>query len=504
MGLPVVFNNIPGAGLVAPLFAFEVNSAGQYQSSSRLLLIGHKLAAGAAAANVPVPVGSQFDADYLFGGGSMLREMFRIARQNAPVQEIWAVPVTDAGTAQTWTMTVGAAAIAASVGRFRICDEEMQVSIASTDTVTTIATAIAAAINAYVNPITGAMLPVTAASAAGVVTLTSRHLGAVMNDVEIYIPPVSGNQFAVATAVTVATGTAATGTPTLTTALANLGDDQYDVIVSPFSDSTSLAAYASLLNDTSGRWSYARQSYGHVVVPFTGNLAAQTSQGLAMNDRHITVVPRLAGSPQPSWLWAAGMASRVMPWLADYVTGNVSRNQTDLVVLGLTAPRDRTTWWQYPSRNTLNSNGISSWKANLDGTVAIDKLITTQRTGAGGLPDVTFRDIQAMLQLTHILRYMRFVLANTCGNKAIADINVGNLGGIVTVKDIKGYLVGAYRQLALQGLVENVEGFVSAVSVVRDVSYPNRVNVLMPVQRVKPLDILAANAVLYATAIPST
>jgi phage tail sheath gpL-like len=498
MGLPITFNNIPGSGLTAPLFAFESNSAGQYSSSSRVLLVGHKTNAGAAALNVPVVIGSQIDADYQFGGGSMLREMFRIARQNAPVQEIWAVPVADAGVAPTWSLTVGAAAIAAGVGILRVCDELIQIPITAADTTTTIAAAIAAAINAYFNPLTLAMLPVTAAAASAVVTATSRHLGAAMADVEFYVPSVQGNLFS-GTGLTVATGVAGSGTPSLSTAFAALGDDQFDMIVVPFSDATSITAISALMNDTSGRWSYSRQSYGHVFVPSTGALSAQTTLTLALNDRHLTVIPRLAGSPHPAWLWAAGFVARVAPWLGDYATGNVSRNQTDLVVQGLTAPRDPSTLWQYASRNTLNNSGCSSWKGNLDRTVSIDKLVTTYQKGASGQPDVAFRDVQAMLQLTHILRYLRATLANSCGNKAIADTNPGALGAIVTPKDIKAILIGAYDQLAQWGLVENVAAFAQAVTVQRDTTGANRVNVLLPIQRVKPLDILAANAVLYTT-----
>jgi phage tail sheath gpL-like len=497
MPLPILFNNIPGSGLTAPLFTFEANSAGQFASNSRLLLVGHKLTAGAAAANVPVVVGSQLDADYLFGAGSMLREMFRIARQNAPVQEIWAIPVAETGVAAVWSLTVGAAAVAAGVGYLKICDELLPITIGSSDTTTTIAAALAAAINAYYNSLTGAMLPVTATAASAVVTVTSRHAGAIAADLEFFVPTTQGNLFS-GTGLTVAVGTAGTGNPTLTTALAGLGDDQFDMIVSPFSDATSLSAYASFSNDTSGRWSYARQSYGHVFAVSSGALSAQTTLTLALNDRHLTIIPRLTGSPHPAWLWAAGFVARVAPWLGDYVTGNVSRNQTDLVVQGLTAPRDPSTWWQYASRNTLLNSGCSSWKGNLDRSVSIDKLITTYQKGASGQPDVTFRDVQAMLQLTHVLRYLRATLANTCGNKAIADTNPGSLGAIVTPKDIKAILIGAYDQLGQWGLVENVAAFAQAVNVQRDAGGANRVNVLMPIQRVKPLDIIAANAVLYS------
>src|SRR5262245_51906652 len=67
----------------------------------------------------------------------------------------------------------------------------------------------------------------------------------------------------------------------------------------------------------------------------------------------------LDGSQHPSWLWDAAFAARVAPWLSDITTGNVSRNQTALVVQGIRPPRDRALWPNYSARNTLVNFGIS-------------------------------------------------------------------------------------------------------------------------------------------------
>ncbi|GGG48108.1 phage tail sheath subtilisin-like domain-containing protein [Chelatococcus composti] len=496
--MSIGFNFIPGSGLVAPLFAFEVNSAGWYDSVSRLVLFGHKTSGGSLADNTPSVVTSLSEADALAGPGSMLREMYRIAAANAPAQEIWIVPVPETGTAPTWTLTVGSPPATGGVGIIDICGERLSVTIAPGDAAADVAAALAAAINGYYNDLTGAMLPVTASAASEVVTVTSRHKGAIMAEVDIFVPTtVSGNFFATSGALTVATGTAAAGTPSLAAALAALGDEPADMIVSPWSDATSLDAYGTALSDVSGRWSWMRQSYGHVMCSNTGNTASQSTLGLGRNDRHVTIIPRLAGSPQPSWLWAAGFAARVLPWLADIVTGNVSRNQTGLVVEGLAPPRDRSTWWGYSARNTLTKSGISTWKVTADGKVAIDKLVTTYRLGPSGQPDSTFRDIQALFQVSGGLSYIRTVLANEQGQKALADDNPGNLAAITTPKDIKGSFVHAYEALVQRGVFENAPEFVRRLDVRRNAENPNRVDVFAPLDRVNPLDILAANATIY-------
>ncbi|MER2606244.1 MAG: hypothetical protein ABTQ29_10460, partial [Siculibacillus sp.] len=101
----IPLNRIPG-GLVGPIFAFEINSGGAFEAESRLVLLGHKTSAGSLTNGEPVYVASQEAADALAGPTSMLRDMYRRARANAPAEPIWMVGVPETGTAATWTVTV--------------------------------------------------------------------------------------------------------------------------------------------------------------------------------------------------------------------------------------------------------------------------------------------------------------------------------------------------------------------------------------------------------------
>src|SRR5574337_693247 len=100
------FNYIPGSGVVAPLFAFEVNSGGLYQPQNRFVIIGHPDATAMAPTGVPKQIVSLQQADALFGPNSMLREMARTVLRNYPSVPLWGVSVLDTGTAQTWTDTI--------------------------------------------------------------------------------------------------------------------------------------------------------------------------------------------------------------------------------------------------------------------------------------------------------------------------------------------------------------------------------------------------------------
>lgn len=496
----VQFNNIPG-NLIAPIFTFEVSSGGQFENRSRLLLLGHKNTVAPLADNTPTICPSTAEGRALAGAGSMLDDMVRAARRAAPAQEIWICAVPATGTAAIRSVKVDTVPAAGGAGYLEIAGEAVSVSIAAGASATTVAAALAAAINAYYNGLTEASLPYTAA-VDGVddtkINLTARHAGAFGSAIDIHVPAVSGSN-AFTGNVTVASETAGAGDPDMSAALAAMGEDPFDWIVSAFSDDTNVGRLKALLEDVSGRWAWNRQIYGHAFYLKHDTLGNLTTHGLAQNDRHITPLPLLTGgsTPHPDWMWAAGIVARIVPWLSDGTNGNVSRNQTGLTVPGLAPPRDRSKWLDYATRDSLLGSGISTWKVDSGGNVVIDKIITTYRT-TGGVTDTTFRDIQAMGQLMYALRKFRADLTFEHGQKAIADANPGALVSLSTTRDIKATWLHSYQEMTLTGVLENVAQAAEITKVVRNADNANRVDIFGPIDRVNPLDIIAANAVLYA------
>jgi phage tail sheath gpL-like len=499
----ILFNYIPGNGLVAPGRFFEANSGGQYQPSGRFILVGFKTSAGSMALNTPIPVASQNMVDAFAGAGSMLREMYRITQQqNTAGLPIYIMAIDDSAlTARVGTITIGSG-LAAGVGAFEFCGELIQIPVGSADTPTTIAAAVAAALNSYYNPLTGAMLPVTATSSAGVVTWTARNKGAWASEIDIWVnPKILGNVFAISGVWTAATTTAGAGTPTgVAAALAVLGDTQADFIVCPFADTTSLGSAYAALNDISGRWSWSRQSYGHYWCAGVGNYSALTSLTFN-NDRHSTFFgcfsPGANGTPHGSWLWIAAAAAAVAQRLLDVTTGNVSGAQAGTVLVGVRPPRDQSLWPNYTARNTLLQLGVSTWSVNSAGQVMIDKLITTYLTGSGGQSDAVFRDVQAVYQASGGLKFMRADMDANFAQRALAPTNPGNLGVIVTPADIKSQFISSYTQLTKQGVFSDAATFASLLVVQINATNPDRADVYAPLERVNPFDILAANATFY-------
>ena len=483
----VAFNNIPG-NLLVPFAYFEFNSGGSpNEGQSRLLLVGQKLASGSAAAGVPVgPVQSEREVAALAGTGSMLVEMYRYARMNAPFQPIWLLPLADpAGAAQTWTYTVTAPGVTGP-GVMNVAGETVTIQVQATDTATQAAVALVAAINA-------AGLVVTATNAAGVVTVTARHVGALGSKILSSVPALATGNVLVGK-VAIAAATAGTGVPSLVTPFANLGDDAFDWIASPYADATSLDAARALLSDVSGRWSPSRQIYGHYITAEHGILSALVTLGDSRNDRHVSIVGSQA-SPSAPWRWAAALGGVAASHLTD--APELSRPLQTLELAGIAPPEDRSTWWAQPDRQALYIDGISAAKVTSDGRVIVDRIVTTEQVNTLGQPDATFRDIETLAQMMFTGRYFRTGIGQRHGRQALADDNPYGLAEITTPGDVTATLVHLYEEMVALGVLEKSSLFARFVMVERDPNNATRLNAYLPVDVVNQLRVFAGNVTAF-------
>lgn len=498
--MSVLFNNIP-SNLRVPLFYAEVNAGYQaYQGPSRTLLIGQKLAGGSAAANVPIRLDG--DPQALAGAGSQLSEMAVWARQNHPFGEIWLLPVADpSGAAQTHTITV-ATGILGNSGQVvvYIGGEKVAIPVASTDTNATVASALSAAINLgyykFGRPLT---FPVLASVASNVVTLTSRNIGE-LGAKQSIVTNLVGDEGLLQQYLTIAAGTAGTGVPTLGTALAALGDIEFDFICSPYADTTSLDTIKDFLGATSGRWSPMLQLYGHYFTAFFDTVSNQAAAGAVRNDPNVTIVGVSADSASPPWRWAAAWGARIA---SDKNIGGevdqayrISRPVQTLDLVGIRPPVSRANWPTILQRNQLYQDGIASFTVMVDGTVLIERSVTTYQVNTYGQPDITWLDVETRLQMVYFVRYMRQRITQKYGRCALADDNPTGNPGIVTAKILKAECVHIYKELETGGLVDNSTLFAQSLVVERS-DDPNRVNAYLPVDVVNQFRVFAANATTF-------
>ncbi len=488
--MTVPFNNIP-QNLRVPLFYAEMDNsaAGYFQVSQRALLVGQKLAAGTGIANKPVIVASESNAIALCGRGSMLARMFNFYRANDLLGEIWLMPLDEppAGVVATGTIAFAGTATAAGTLSLWIAGQRVQTAVASGDASTAVATAVAAAVNAALD------LPVTASVATSTVTLTCRWKGDTGNDITIIsnYRGAAGNEITPAGITPTITAMASgTGAPVLTTAIAAMGDDEYDFVVMPFTDTTSLDALKTEMNDTAGRWSYARQVYGHVYSAKRGILSALTTFGGARNDQHATVAAIEANVPTPCWEYAAAYGARNAVYIKADPARPTQTGELTNVLPALAGQRFTLT-----ERQSLLNYGVATSYFG-GGAVRIERAVTTYQKNTWGQSDPSYLDSETLHTSTYVLRYLRQRITSKYARHKLANdgTRFGEGSAIVTPSIVKGELIAAYRDLEENGIVENANAFKAALIVERPTTDPNRLDVLFAPDYINQLRIFAVLA----------
>jgi phage tail sheath gpL-like len=501
--MPVSFNSIP-ANWKMPLYWVEVDPsmAGYPRSRLTSLLFGTMLPTGTAVPDVPIPIPSQADARALFGYGSMLDGMVQFFTQNNFAQELWVVPIAEAtaGVVATGDITVTTPSTAAGTLPIYIAGRRVQVFVAAADPIDTVATNIAAAINADPS------MPVDAAAAAAVVTLTCKWKGVEGNSIDVrfaYGGLLAAEQVPIGLGLTGPVGSklaGGTGTVDLTKGIANLGDEIYEYVASGFTDSTSLSLLETEYGFSDlGRWGWLRQLYGHVFAARSGDIVSGDATGwtdlLEYGPNNNSGVLSIMGvehhSPTPPWCWAAAYAAKA----ARALLNDPARPLQTLALQGcLPAPKHQR--FTKAQCNDLAGVGIATQAVADDGTPGILRESTTYQKNLYGQGDDAYELVPTLATLAALFRRQRQAITSKYPRCKLADdgTRFGSGQAIVTPKTIKAELIAQYRQDEFLGLVENGDAFKANLIVERNANDPNRLDILYPPDVINQLRIFAVLA----------
>jgi phage tail sheath gpL-like len=443
---------------------FDASQANTATQPQRTLLIGQITASGTAPSNVQVQAYSQAQVNTLTGANSMLANIYAAYRLQDPFGEVWLGPMLDnaGGTAATGTITITGTATAAGTLALYLMGTSVPVAVSNSDTPTTIATNIAAAIAAV------GTFPFTASAAIGVVTLTAVHKGVALNDIDLRANYIGAqNNEVLPSGITVAFSNPVTGStagtfsggatnPALTTLTANLGVQLFDFIACPYNDATSLNAFETFLSDQSGRWSAEQMQFGHVFYAYRGTVAARGTFGLARNNQHETCIGYF-DSPTPVWLESADWCgAHAIRFKVNPAQGIVSQRLNLL-------PPPLSNQDTPGSRNTLLFDGISTFTVDLAGVSHIDRSVTTYTANAAGQPDNSYLNTNIMFQMMYAARYVSTQITNQFINSGKILVSNGTPippgAPAVTPNLILGSVIGIYAYLCTVFIVQNPQTF---------------------------------------------
>ncbi|MGP2469131.1 phage tail sheath subtilisin-like domain-containing protein [Yersinia sp. 2540 StPb PI] len=485
--MTIPFTNIP-SNLRTPLFfaEFDNSQANTATTTQRTLIIGQMLDSSTLPADVPVLVSSAATVAGQCGAGSMLHGQMAAYLANDTAGEIYILPLSDATAmvAATGKITVTTQASATGVISLYIAGIRVQVAVVATDEVAAVATALTAAIN------TTASLPVTAAAVDAVITLTAKNKGAHGNTLDLrlnYLGSAGGETTPDSLVLTFTPMAGGAGAPELDDALANLQDRTFDFIINPYTDTASLNKIKEFLSDSTGRWSYAEQLYGHSFAAQSGTYGQLTAAGELRNDQHASLLG-VNGSPTPSYIWSAAYVGAI----AQSLRNDPGRPLQTLAISGVLAP-PLASRFTLTERNNLLHSGISTVTVTDDGTVQVENIITTYQKNKYGSEDDSYLQIETLFLLMFVTRYLRTQVTSKFARMKLAADGTRFAPGsaIITPNIIRAELIAQYQTLEFNGYVQDAKGFAKGLIVKKSASNPNRVDVLWTGVLINQLRIFA-------------
>jgi phage tail sheath gpL-like len=494
--MPISFSQIP-AEIKVPLYWVEVDPsrAGLPVLLQPALLVGTKIVAGAAPADIPLAIGSQAQADEAFGQGSELARMFKAFFANNTSGIVYGLPVSEpsGGAAATGTITVAAAATEPGTIHLYIGGTHVPVNVGASDTVNDIHVAISAAINANDD------LPVTSVGGPTVVTLTSVWKGVSGNDINVslnYFGTIGGEVLPPGLAMTLpATGmlTGGVGVPTFDNAIDALGEHEFEYVAMPYTDAISLDVWEQEYGfEDGGRWGWNRQLFGHIFSAKRGTYPNLLTFGNTRNAGVVSVLGFEVASLSPAFEWAAAYTGKAQRALL-----NDPARPLQSLSLNQIKPAPLQSRFKFTELDGLAINGIAIQKTVTGSSQPmLAREQTTYQRNLYGQTDDAYELVTTLATLARLLRNQRQAITSKFPRHKLADdgTRFGPGQAIVTPGIIKGELIAQYRQDEYNGLVENTRQFKKNLLVERDPNDPNRVNCLYPPDLINQLRVFAVLA----------
>lgn len=462
----ISFDSIP-ASIRKPGKYFEFNTKLAVRTLpgnlQKMLIVGQRMAAGTVLQAVPTDIFSSDQAATAFGRGSMLHLMCMAAIKAYPYLALTAVALDDAGGGvfATGTVTLATNASASGVLSVKIANQQVDIAVASGDTPTVIAAALVAQIGKQPD------LPVTAANAAGVVTLTAKNKGTLGNEIKLAATITSGIG---TTAVVVAMASGATD-PNIDTALAAVLTAGHHIIVTPYNLSADLIKLRTHLTLVSNAIEQrgAIGVFGHV-----GSLGTATTLAGTINDGRISgiLVPQSRSlSYEIAAAYGAVCASEEDP----------ARPLNTLELLGIDPTPIVSRLSRTEQENALN-NGITPSEIGPGERVQIVRAITTYTLDPQAVPDISLFDLTTIRTLDYVRRACRERIALRFPREKLSSR---------TPAKVRSELLDVLVKLEELEIVEAVEANKDGLLVERDLQDPNRLDAKIPCDVVNGLHVFA-------------
>lgn len=481
--MTIGFNQLPST-IRVPLFYAEFDNSravqGLVEQPFRIMVIGQKLSTGTKAALTPQLVTSAEQSAQYFGAGSVISDMLAKIFAASPSCEVWATALDElvAGVKATGKFAIGGAPTKAGTLSVMVGGVNVQVGVSTTDTAVTIAAALVAAINANASCLVSA--------AVGVVTseceLTAKNKGLHANELDLRHSYFLGEELPAGLTVTITAMSGGTGNPDVSTVFPVIGETQYLLFVSPFTDAQNLTYMETEL---ASRFGPIRQNDGYCLYAKRETHSALVTFGGTRNSQFTNIM--MARGPSSPWQIAAAYAAQIA---ISVIADDAVRPFHTLPLIGIWAP-GKTEHFTLSERDILLHNGIATFDVDAGSVVRIEGPITTYKVNAFNSPDISYLYLNVPMALSYLRFSSKARITQKYGRHKLANDGTRFSPGqaVATPNIIKAELINLFKEWEERAMVEGFDQFKSELIVERNASNPNRLDVLMPPDLVNQLVI---------------
>ena len=494
--MAITFNSIP-ENIRTPGAWAEIDNSKALgnrlvQNPHVALIIGQRITEGSVEPEVLTAITNENLANGYFGAGSQIARMCNIFKENNPNTELWAVALSDAAGAVKASATIQTSIALSATGfscsgggtyYLMINGVKTYTPITSGWLVADVNSAIVGVINGLSN--IGATASTNATSAVNIMAVNGGTGGNYLNIRVNYYTGQSDPLCFIDSATITVMATGETD-PDLSAVWAIIDGVKYNYIIQPYIDSSNLTEIEDELED---RFGPMINLQGHGFTAVRGTVASCTTLGNTRNSPHNTIMG-VYDSPTDPAEWAAALGAVA----AFNLNNDPARPLHYLKLKDVKAPPVASRFSR-SERDVILYDGIATNTTDQSGNVLIERCITTYQTNAADLTDTSYLDIQTLATLGEIRDQFLIRMTNRfiVPRFKLADNGYPVQPGsyIATPSTVRQECIALFTLLRDNGLVENLDDFITNLTVERDDADPNRVNVLMPPDLINQFRILA-------------
>lgn len=484
--MPVSFNTIPSNAAASAVLIESENvrrNASPRILPQKVLLVGTFNAGFTPTIGAVKRISTLNEARALYGRGSLLACMAESFFNNNLATEVYTLPLAEAdgSDAATGTITVNSAVSASGMYLLYIAGHLLTVKVSKGDTAEAVATAIKNAIDA------AADLPVSAAVASDVVTVTAKFKGTAGNiNIALDLAEGDADKEPTGGSLTIVQPAGGAGDPSLTTALSSLGDSFYTYIVTPWGDSTALG-YLADIGDIRAGYAVKRPFIG--LAGFNGTKADYKTLIASLNSPWICSMP-VFDSPSPGYEIASATAGR-MSLSNDAEPGRPCKT---LTLTGIKAGAGENL--VYAEKDEIVKAGGSYTVITENAAVRLGDCITTYKRNTQGVEDAatSYRYVSTISKLQAKIYSLDSLFLSEPFDRAVIIDNASTspLAFALSPNAVKGFLIKLIDEVWVpRAWTKDRDAVVAGIVCEIDQNNPARMNVEIPDVMTSELAIIA-------------